>query len=70
MADIDVQYMKKNKLLGVLIFSLCVFGIVHFQYDKDDEINKIIIVCLIMIVYYFINIYFPSYHIVHTSSSS
>jgi hypothetical protein len=63
MSDIDVQYMKKNKIIGVAMFSLCVYGLINFKYDENNEINKLIITCLIVLTYYFINIYYPSYKI-------
>jgi hypothetical protein len=60
-SDIDIQYMNNNKIISTIIFSISIYIIISFQYEQDNEINKIVIICLIIIAYYFINTYYPSY---------
>ena len=62
----DVIVMKNNNLIRPIFFVCFSYIIIGFEYNKKQELNNLIIVFLLYLLFYIIDVLFPSFIIYET----
>ena len=62
----DVLLMKKNNFIRPILFVCGSYLVVSFKYCPLENINKLIMVFLLLLIFYIIDVLFPSFTIYET----